>query len=144
MDILSLFGERLSDLMMEANIKSDELGVKIGVSGSAIRRWQRGEGVINLTNLISLADYFGCAIEYLIGRSDNLETFAPKKLPPFALRIREVIQEKGLTRYSMNKNTKFKDSYFWKWSKGSIPTLPNLIELADILDCTIDYLIGRE
>jgi len=144
MSNLSLFGERLSDLMLESNIKSDELGNKIGVSGSAIRRWQRGDGVINLTNLIALVDYFGCAIDYLVGRSDNTEAFKSKQLPPFALRLREVLQERGMSRYSLNRDTKFKNNYFWKWDRGTIPTLPNIIELADLLDCTIDYLIGRE
>jgi len=144
MDILSLFGERLTDLMLEANIKSDELSNKIGVSGSGIRRWQRGSSDINLVNLITLADYFCCAIDFLVGRSDNNEEFMPKQLPPFPQRLREVMQEKGMTRYSMDKDTKFKDSYFYRWDKGIAPMLQTVIELADLLDCTIDYLIGRE
>jgi len=141
---LSLFGERLSDLMDEANIKSDELGNKIGVAGSTIRRWSRGDGVINLTNLVSLADYFGCAVDYLAGRSDSIEVFTPKLLPPFPKRLREVLQERGMSRYSMTKDTRFKNNFFWKWDKGSPPMLSSLIELADFFDCTIDYLIGRE
>jgi len=143
---LSLFGERLSDLMIEVNIKSEELGKKIGVSGSAVRRWQRGNGIINLTNLIALADHFGCAVDYLAGRGsiDNDEVFTPKTLPPFPQRLREVMQEKGMTRYSMDQDTKFKDCYFTRWDNGTIPLLTNVIELADLFDCTIDYLIGRE
>ena len=144
MENLSHFSERLKELMLEANIKSDELGQKIGVSGSTIRTWHRGDSVINLTNLINLADFFECAIDYLVGRSDNTDVFVKKELPPFALRLREVLQERGMSRYSMTRDTKFKDKYFCNWDKGTIPLLPNIIELADILDCTIDYLIGRE
>ena len=144
MVILSLFSERLSDLMFDAKIKSDELGNKIGVSGSAIRRWQRGIGTINLTNIILLADFFGCAVDYIAGRSESNDVFTPKELPPFPLRLREVLQEKGMSRYSMDRDTKFKDCFFWRWDKGTVPTLPNLIELADLLNCSIDYLIGRE
>ena len=143
---LSLFAERLNDLMAEANIKSEQLGKNIGVDGSTIRRWRRGDGVVNLTNLVSLSDYFGCAADYLAGRSevDNNESFTPKPLPPFPLRLREVLQERGLSRYLLDKDTKFKDGYFCQWDKGTAPMLPTLIELADLLDCTIDYLIGRE
>lgn len=144
MDNLSKFAERLSELMFDAKIKSELLGAAIGVSGSAIRRWLRGSGVINLTNLVTLADYFRCSIDYLVGKTENYITITPKPLPPFSKQIRKVLEEKGLSRYAMTKNTKFKDKYFWKWDKGTIPMLPNILELADILDCSIDYLVGRE
>lgn len=141
---LSKFGERLTELMCEAELKSEKFSSIINVSSSAICRWRRGDGTINLSNLVTVADYFNCSIDYLVGRSDKDEIIRPATLPPFPQQLRKVLKEKGLSRYSLDKNTKFKDMYFTRWDKGTIPLLPNIIELADILDCSIDYLVGRE
>ena len=82
MDNLSEFSERLSELMLFKNIKSEKLGKTLGISGSIIRRWLRGAKQPSLPNLIKLADYFYCAMDFLAGRSDAEMRFTPKTPPP--------------------------------------------------------------
>jgi transcriptional regulator with XRE-family HTH domain len=144
MDVLSEFSERLSELMIIRNIKSEQLGKEIKASGSIVRCWLRGEKQISLPNLFRLADYFGCTIDFLAGRSDTELAFAVQTPPPFPEALRKVMAERGYTRYSLHKNTKFKDAYMYKWDHGSQPDLFTLVELADLFDVTIDYLVGRE
>lgn len=144
MDLLKNFGERLTELMDEKDIKSDMLAGKIGVSGTTVRQWKRGISDININHLIKLADYFDCSIEYLVGRSDNYLPYKIQELPLFPIRLRQILEERNKSRYSLDKETKFKDNYFYKWDKGHTSKLTTLADLAKILDCTIDYLIGRE
>lgn len=141
---LSRFAERLNDLISDAGLNGNQLSKAIGVSPSTISDWRNDKMQINLPKLILLADYFKCSIDFLVGRSELIESVTPKDLPPFCQRLREVLKERGYNRYSLDKQTKFKDSYIYSWDHGSVPHINSLIELADLLDCSIDYLIGRE
>jgi len=79
-----------------------------------------------------------------VGMSDSTAEYAVKQYPPFYARLRQVMEEKGKTRYRITKETKIKDSYFTTWRSGSDPHILSVIEVAKYLDVTIDYLIGRE
>lgn len=48
----------------------DELADKIGVQRKSIYTWQKN-GKIPATVLIAMADFFGCSIDYLLGRTEN-------------------------------------------------------------------------
>lgn len=48
----------------------DELADKIGVQRKSIYIWQKN-GKIPATVLITMADFFGCSIDYLLGRTEN-------------------------------------------------------------------------
>ena len=103
-----------------------------------------GHQVSFLSQLVKLADYFDCSLDFLTGRTDTVLDYSPKPCPPFYARFREVMAERGITRYRMSKETKIKDSYFTEWSKGTDPHLFSLIEVADYLNVSVDYLVGRE
>ena len=141
---LSNFNERLSELMQFKGIKSEELAKKIGVTGSVVRRWTYNDTDVQLANLIKLADFFNCSIEFLIGRTENMLDIVPKKSPPFNSHLYTVIKQSGKSTYSIRKNTKIKGYHLFKWKNGSDPKLSSLLELSNYLGYTIDYLVGRE
>ena len=64
------FAERLKELRSEKNVGQVELSVKIGVSKGIISMWENGLREPKLSNLISLAEYFGVSLDYLVGLSD--------------------------------------------------------------------------
>ena len=142
--ILENFAERLQECMLYANIKSEQLGEKLGIGGATIRKYCGATSGIRLPNLIKLADYFNCSIDYLLGRTDKQLDFKLHSVMNFSERLRQVLKEKGLSRYSLDRDTKFKDAYFAVWDKGSQLGVVTLVELAEILDCSVDYLVGRD
>jgi transcriptional regulator with XRE-family HTH domain len=145
MDKMSKFGERLNELLFQSSITPEKLASAINVSVSTVYRWKNNETKLFLSNLIALADYLNCSIDFLLGRSDEILTFHPiRNLPKFSLRLRELMKEKGMSTYRLRKETRYDGKYFEKWDTGSDPLALTLIDLADILDCTVDYLIGRE
>ncbi|MBS5021928.1 MAG: helix-turn-helix domain-containing protein [Firmicutes bacterium] len=144
MENASAFGERLTELMVINNIDTAHLAAAVGVHATTVQRWRRGTKYLFLSQLVKLADYFDCSLDFLTGRTDTVLDYSPKPCPPFYARFREVMAERGITRYRMSKETKIKDSYFTEWSKGTDPHLFSLIEVADYLNVSVDYLVGRE
>ena len=144
MDKLSKLSERLTELMEYKNIKSEQLAGAVGVTGSVVRRWTFNDTDIKLSNLLNLADFFCCSVEFLIGRCDKVLDFTPKTCPPFYSALQSALAQFGVSMYRVGKDTKIKGYHLHKWKTGSDPKLSSLIELSDYLGCTIDFLIGRE
>lgn len=138
------FASGLNEIILERGKNVSEIAKATGVSTEAVRLWKTGSGSIRLSQLIKLADYFGCSIEYLIGRTLSSSVFPLSSCPPFYERLRFVMKEKGVTRYMLVKNTPIFDGYFTNWKRGADLNLHTLIILSDYLECTIDYLVGRE
>lgn len=56
----------------------------------------------------------------------------------------QYLQAKGLTAYKVAKDTGIAQGQMNKWKNGKgTPTAENLIKIADYLDCSIDFLLGR-
>lgn len=142
---ITKFGERLSELMFyEDEISSSELAELIGVTVQTVNRWKRGEQLMNLSNLIKVANVLKCTVDYLIGRNDSALDFVPQECPMFYNRLRDVMKEKHITWYKLTKETNIKSSYLYIWKNGADTKISALIELADYFDISIDYLIGRD
>jgi len=142
--IIVNFSEMLKELISEKNLTFKQFAIDIGVSESTVFRWIKNPLQINRPNLIKIADYFECLIEYILGRSKNDIQIVPKSCPHFTDRVRMIMKEQNISTYTLEKTSKFKCSYFTQWNKGNEPALQTLLELADFFNCTIDYLVGRE
>ncbi len=58
--------------------------------------------------------------------------------------LSNLLQMKGLTPYKVSKETKIPKSIIYEWVSGERePISDYVIKLADYLDCSIDYLLGR-
>ncbi len=141
---ISNFGETLKELMIVREKSPAQLAAAFSVNIDTIYSWKNNEYTPSLSKLIVVADYFKVRLDFLAGRSDLEQPCANRECPPFAKRLREVMKEKGMTTYYFRKNTRYGSSFFVKWENGADPLLPTLMDLADILDCSIDYLVGRE
>jgi len=144
MDIMSNFSERLNELLFDNGLSPEQFACEIGVSRATVYRWKIQPFRIFLSNLIAIADYFQCSIEFIIGRTEDNHRVTPKDYPKFSHRLRQVMKERGFSTYSLRKISRFDGKYFYKWDRGTDPVLPTLIELASIFGCSIDYLVGRD
>jgi len=144
MNTITNFGERLNELIFDKNITPEFLAELIGVNIATVYRWKNNDTDISLNNLLKLANCFNCSIDFLLGRSDETTKYNLKTLEPFSKRLREVMKTKNISTYKLRQISKYDGKYFQKWDRGAEPISATLIELANIFDCTIDYLIGRE
>ena len=61
------------------------------------------------------------------------------------LKIKELRELKGYTQQELAEMLSRKKASICDWEKGRCePSIFDLIKLADIYECSIDYLIGRE
>lgn len=62
----------------------------------------------------------------------------------FKDRFVQYIQSKRVTAYRVAKETGISQGLMNEYKNGvKLPTVQNLIKIADYLDCSVDYLLGR-
>ena len=66
-----LFAQRLLALRTSSNITVADLCEAVGITKSAISRFEHGKDNPSCNTLIALADYFDVSLDYLVGRSDD-------------------------------------------------------------------------
>lgn len=134
------FKNRLNELIDEAEIKRTEITKKIGYPLSNALNY----GIVPTPRvLISIADFFGVSINYLLGNSDDV--FEKSSSPSdFYARFRALCEEKGISAYRVAADCHFDKSCISKWiSKKHLPSLVIAELLCDYFDVSIDYLFGR-
>jgi transcriptional regulator with XRE-family HTH domain len=65
------FSQILSNYMKTENVTSYALSKGTGISDSLIGYYRSGKNSPSAENLIKIADFFNCSIDYLVGRTDN-------------------------------------------------------------------------
>ena len=62
----------------------------------------------------------------------------------FTERFKKIIQTNNLTAYRVAKDTGISQGLMAEYHRGDkIPTVNNLVKIAEYLDCSVDYLLGR-
>ena len=62
---------RIKELREEKQISQKKLAEIIETSQRNIGRWENKENEPSYTQIVKLADFFGCSIDYLVGREDD-------------------------------------------------------------------------
>lgn len=65
------FPEKLKELREEKGVSQMQLARSLGVSQSAIAKWELGKTEPTASALISLSRYFGETVDYLLGLQDD-------------------------------------------------------------------------
>ena len=149
MDLIRSFSERFNELIIYAETTPKKMSADLNHNIHDIYHWKSGTArfMPSLKNIIMLADYFNCSIEFLLGIDDENKLPHPKKqLPDFGAHFKKVLKEKGSNLYRLSllagcKNT----SPYYDWINGkSTPRIDSIYKISKVLDCSIDYLLGRE
>ena len=67
-----MFTDRLREIMQTNNITAYRIAKVTGISQGLMAEYHRGDKIPTVNNLIKIADYLGCSVDYLLGRTDNL------------------------------------------------------------------------
>lgn len=63
-----MLGDRIKELRNQMNIFQQDLAKALNVSKSTVAMWETNKREPNSEMLISLAEFFNCSVDYLIGR----------------------------------------------------------------------------
>ncbi len=62
----------------ELNLTAKKLSDDTGISSGNISDWKSGRSMPTALKLVMLADYLGCSVDYLLGRTDDPESHIDK------------------------------------------------------------------
>ena len=72
MQVKLTIGERLKDLRVERKLTLEQLAVEVGISKSALGKYESDNGKdISPYSILLLADYYGVSCDYLMGRTET-------------------------------------------------------------------------
>lgn len=139
------FSERFNELLGDTEITA--LMVYMGFTKpTIIYEWKNGKKGLSLNTAVKLADYFHCSLDYLFGRTDaDIPVNITKDYPPFDEQFRKVLTEQNISQYRLLKDNVISRGNINDWfHKKSIPNMKSIIKIANYLDVSMDYLVGRE
>ena len=141
---MSKLSERLNELVEESKKTLTEIEKSTGVLHSNLSEFLSDKHTPSYENFVALLYLFNCSADYLLGK-DELHTDEPlHEVLPFGPRLRAVMKEQGISQGYMIKTMPLSSSALYKWLSGqSMPSTDSLLRIADFLDCSVDYLIGR-
>lgn len=148
MIILDCFGARLQELMAEDGNSCKYIASSAGVNVHYLYAYTSSSNTSmpTVANLVKLANYFGCSLEYVVGLTDS--NSAPEyntQLPEFGVRFRQVIVECGYNLYRLGTETNTSTTTYYRWiNNKTYPNIESLHRVATTIDVSLDYLIGRE
>ena len=65
------YQRRLRDLREDHDKTQQQIADILGTSQTMYARYERGANELRLRHLLTLADYYGVSVDYLLGRSDE-------------------------------------------------------------------------
>lgn len=67
-----------------------------------------------------------------------------EECPIFTERFNQLLQKNEVTPYKVAKETGISQGLMGEYKQGKkIPTVQNLVKIADFFQCSTDYLLGR-
>lgn len=137
--------ERIGDKMYDKGVTAKQLALDTHIDVSLIYRCLRGEGLLQSQYMITLADYFCCSLDYLLGIDDNDYSRQYTTCPPFGTRLVQLYQKYNTNEYRVMKDTHMSRTSLHDWRYNTrTPSISNLVQLAQYFGCTLDYLVGRD
>lgn len=134
------FGENLKLLRKNSALSQSDLAEELNVSRATIKNYEASITKPDIDFLILASDYFSVTIDCLLGID------IPEKdcIVLFSNRLNELRKKKKLTQVEMAKLLMVTQGAYQKWEAGSRePSFEMLMRIADILEVTIDFLLGR-
>lgn len=113
---------RLKELRDEKNISQLQLASAIDTNQSTIGRWEKGLISPSIEYVEKLSNYFGCSIDYLVGRSDdfgNINTNADLSAEESEIieTFRSLTSERDKTLFLLFVRNMQSDSFLKKYHK---------------------------
>lgn len=68
-----MFTNRLNQLLVDKQITAYKVAKSTGISQGLMNEYKNGVKFPTIQNLIKIADYLGCSVDYLLGRTNNPE-----------------------------------------------------------------------
>ena len=138
-------GEKIRELRKAKEMTLQELGDKVGVGKSTVRKWETGMiGSMSANNLTALAKALGVSVELLTTTEDSEETEVSAEPNDIGMRIKELRTRAEMSQTELAEKIGESKQTVYKYENGIVKNIPNdtVQKLADVLGCTPAYIMG--
>ncbi len=138
---------RYKKLRENNELKQKDIANILGVTRITYAKWELLTNDIPLDTCNTLANYYGVSIDYLLGRTNNIQY--PNSLDKINYeimhkRIKELRKKNKLSQEEIGHKIGFSRNTYAYYERGeSIPPTLKLSYIADFYQCSMDYLLGR-
>lgn len=137
------FLKNFRECLAERAITVSAFGRAVGINVRTIYRWYT-DCTPKVLSVIKTADFFGCSVDYLMGKNALEFDFQPDRYTiGFWERFKELKQAAEMTDYQVAKACKVGTGTVSKWTHGRLPDLEMLARLCEVFDTSFEYLLGR-
>lgn len=74
-----MYFQRLKDLRDDKELSQEQIGKLLGIKQTVYSRYERGFQTIPVEHLIVLADFYNTSTDYILGRTNDINTYSKKK-----------------------------------------------------------------
>lgn len=131
--------EKVRSVSKEKGIVLSEMLSALAIGSNTISNMRHGS-MISAGSLARIADYLDVSVDYLLGRIDNEDSRDPHNI---AKRIKSVAKYKGVSIGDLLESCGLGVNTISHLAKGQAISYVNLARIADYLDVSVDYLLGR-
>lgn len=143
---------RIKELREESHKNMRQTAKELGIPYTTYISYEKGDREPNTEMLIMLAQFFGCSIDYLVGRSndrrDNTNTSEPQThldLDAFGEKLKNARNKKGFTQSELAEKTCVSEKTITELESGKlIPKINTLAKLSEVLEVPIVHLCGAD
>lgn len=139
---VEMFRNSLKYIMCEREVGIVQMAKEMAIAPASLRKLINISNDVKLKTLLKLADYFGCTLEFLCGRTYEEKEASRRICPEFGVRIKEITREYDVTPHALLSNSGITPSEYYYWIDGGTPMLISLDRMAHYLDITLDHLVG--
>lgn len=93
------FEEKIVELRKAKGLSQEELAEQLGVSRQAVSRWELGQTLPDIPNLLQLCELFGVSADYLVREEEQTAAKSDQN----AKTIARLTREREKTRYQARK-----------------------------------------
>ena len=142
---MTIFSESLEDVLLAKNLKINDLIVGTQISRENLRNYLTGRFEPSLPHAVSIAQFCGCSLDYLLGLIDEPRygEYSVADMQ-FYEHYLQVIKTRSISHYRVAKDLNLSLNVYRNWRDGAIPSLKVFTALAKYLGVTADSLVGRE
>lgn len=129
----------LFEVLKERKITQTQLAKAIDVSTGNVTDWKNGKSIPNSEKLTEIADYLGCSVHYLLGKTKR------NKVNLYAERYLPLVEKSGKHDIELEKDMGLPRSilYDWRTGKNKSSYLKYAANFSEYFGVSTDYLLGK-
>ena len=146
-----VFPSRLKEARNLTGFTQKEVAKEINISNVSISQYENGSREPDINTLSKFADFYGCSVDWLIGRGDypgfepvyKWDGVISSRTTQFPAKMKSARQKTGLSQAKIAKQIGVPRSNITKYELGQLePNIETLAKLSAYYKVSSDWLLG--